>query len=74
MVVVLLALTGLSVLLGGSLPPCTIWVWRPVAEDLLQVDTETRRLWDIFIFKKVSPPSLFSRALVLRKCSLMQTS
>ena len=38
---VLPAFTGLSALTGGSLPPSTIWVWRPVAEDLLQAQTET---------------------------------
>ena len=41
---VLPALTGLSPLLEGSLPPSAIWVWSPVAEDLLQVETETRRV------------------------------
>jgi hypothetical protein len=33
-VVDLPALKGLSALLGGSIPPSTIWVWSPVAENL----------------------------------------
>ena len=37
-------LTGLSALLGGSLSSAAIWVWSPVAEDLLQEQTETGRL------------------------------
>lgn len=38
---VLPAVTGLSALLGGSLPSGAIWEWSPVALDLLQVETET---------------------------------
>jgi hypothetical protein len=40
---VLPAPTGLSALLGGLLRPGSIWVWIPVAEDLLQIETETKR-------------------------------
>ena len=42
--VVLPVLTGLSVLLGGLISPGAIWVWSPVAVNLLQAETETRRL------------------------------
>jgi hypothetical protein len=44
-VVALLALTGLSALLGEQLSPGVIWVWSAVAQDHLWAQTETRRLF-----------------------------
>ena len=41
---ILLALTGQSALMGGSLPPGAFCVWSPVAEDLLLAELETGRL------------------------------
>ena len=46
--VVLPALRGLSALLGGLLPPISIWLVSPVAEDLLHVETETGRPTNYF--------------------------
>lgn len=53
--VVLRALTGLSIFLGGSLPPGAIWVWSPMTEDLLQVKNETGSMFSFLMVLDFMP-------------------